>query len=171
MVLEYDQAADFVVVGGDDIEPDHTHSLIDITESIIDHFGGTFGICQPTGDRSFGDKQGPYIDRVAGSAWIGREFALRAYGGNGPLWPEFSHMFVDEHLRAIAVKLGTYWERPDLTQLHQHWGRPREGETMGQADRMPEHLVKWNTPEHWCESKAIFDRLKAAGFAEADGWK
>ena len=34
---------------------------------------------QPTGDR-FAQGQ---IDRIAGSAWIGREFARRAYGGNG----------------------------------------------------------------------------------------
>lgn len=60
------------------------------------------------------------------SAWIGREFARRAYGGNGPLWDAYTHMFVDEELKCVAEKNGVYWMRPDLVQLHMHWQRESE---------------------------------------------
>jgi len=111
---------------------------------------------------------GAYIDRVAGSPWIGREFARRVYRGNGPFWPEFYHMFDDEHLQCVATKLGVFWQRRDLTHLHEHWGRPREGERLGQASRMPDFLVTANSRANWDRSKAIFERLKAGGFAEAE---
>jgi hypothetical protein len=131
----------------------------------------TFGVMQPTGHRYGEDPTNPnpalrtaYIDRVAGSPWMGRSWCERINQGKGPLWPEFQHMHVDEALRAVAVKLGVYWERPDLIHFHNHWGLPHEGEKHGQASRMPEHLKKWNTPEHWRESKAILDRLKSEDF-------
>ena len=47
---------------------------------------------------------------------------------------------------------------------HRHWGRPREGEKMGQADRMPEFLREANSPEHWARYKKLFAERKAAGF-------
>lgn len=122
-----------------------------------------FGVMQPTGDR-WGDAQGAYIDRVAGSPWIGREFARRMYGGSGPYWPEYFHMGVDEELQAVATKLGVFWQRPDLTHYHAHWGRPRPGERMGQVDRMPAFLAEANSPEHWRKYKALFSKRQAAGF-------
>lgn len=119
----------------------------------------TYGVMQPTGD-SWGDRNGPYIQRVAGSAWLGRTFALYVNGGNGPLWAEYQHMYVDEELQAVAQMLGVFWQRPDLEQKHEHWGRRWDAS----AEHIPAHLQRWNAPEHWREAKAIFDRRKAAGF-------
>ena len=167
----------FAVIGGDDVFPDVTKRADEIAQECEQWYGTltrevdfpgdfpgpTFGVMQPTGDR-WGDKQGPYIERVAGSAWIGREFALRAYGGNGPLWPEYQHMYADEELQLVAQKLGVFWQRPDLTQIHQHWGRPREGETMGLSERMPDFLKEANSGAHWKKYRAIFEARKAAGF-------
>lgn len=131
----------------------------------------TFGVMQPTGDR-WGenpnhprpDMRSAYIDRVAGSAWLGREFCRRVNQGNGPLWPEYQHMFVDEELRHVAVKLGIYWERRDLTHHHAHAGRVPNYT----PELIPEHLKKWTLGEqgrkHWRESEAIFFRRRDAGF-------
>lgn len=154
----------------------------------------TFGVMQPTGDRWGIDPNthafvsrtqgcnscacqvcgrgeiapvhltGAYIDRVAGSPWIGREFARRIYQGNGPYWPEYTHMGVDEELQAVAIKYGVFWQRPDLTHFHQHWGRPKPGEVIGQAERMPEFLAKANSPGEWKRYKRIFADRQAAGF-------
>jgi hypothetical protein len=165
--------ARWFVIGGDDVFPDTTKRADEIADECLLNFSpltgrelrehGTFGVMQPTGDR-WGDKQGPYIERVAGSAWIGREFALRAYGGNGPLWHEYQHMYADEELQLVAQKLGVFWQRPDLTQIHQHWGRPREGETMGLSERIPDFLKEANSGAHWKKYRAIFEARKAAGF-------
>lgn len=154
----------------------------------------TFGVMQPTGDRwgqydiagAHEFKQWPsdpqrcivcgqgedaprhmsgaYIDRVAGSAWIGREFALRVNQGKGPLWPEYFHMGSDEELQAVATKLGVFWQRPDLTHHHQHWGRPRDGQRYGFASNMPQFLTRANSAEEWDKYKRLFRERKAAGF-------
>lgn len=124
----------------------------------------TFGVMQPTGDRDFGDAQGPYIDRVAGSPWLGREFCLRINQGNGPLWPGYFHMGVDEELQALAIKCGVFWQRPDLTHFHQHWGRPRPGERMGQASRRPAFLDRANSAKEWIAYKKLLKERQEAGF-------
>ncbi len=100
-----------------------------------------------------------YIDRICGSAWLGREFCKRANQGRGPLHPDFYHMHVDECLYEYAKMLGILWQRRDLTHFHNHWGLD------GDSRKMPEFLRKVNTPEHWNESKAILDKLKAEKFA------
>lgn len=182
--------AEWFVIGGDDTLPDPTKRADEIAAECAEHFGvsakqrskdfrydspvkmisaladiRTLGVMQPTGHR-WGDKQGPYIDRVAGSAWIGREFATRVNKGRGPLYPKFTHMFVDEWLQEFAIKLGVFWQRPDLTHLHRHWGLPSEGRKFVQADRMPKHLQKWNTASHWQMSKELLEKLRASGFEE-----
>jgi hypothetical protein len=116
---------------------------------------------QPTGDRFAGGQ----IDRIAGSPWMGREWCLRANGGRGPLWPEFTHMFADEALKRSAEKMGVYWARPDLIHFHAHF--QRADQSIGSraiAKPIPPHLVKWNTRQHWDEMKAIFQRLEAEDF-------
>lgn len=127
----------------------------------------TFGVMQPTGDR-WGEGQGGFanalIDRVAGSPWIGREFARRMYGGAGPYWHEYRHMYVDEEIQAVATKLGVFWQRPALIHLHNHWGRPREGERMAPSERMPAFLAEANSPQHWRKYKALFESRREAGF-------
>jgi hypothetical protein len=102
---------------------------------------------------------GAYIDRVAGSPWIGREFALRANQGRGPLWPEYFHMGCDEELQTVATRLGVFWQRPDLIHLHNHWGREA-----GNAANMPAFLKRANSAEEWNKYKALFAERQAAGF-------
>lgn len=131
----------------------------------------TFGVMQPIGD-DFGANPAaqdpamrtPYIHRVAGSPWIGREFAERINGGNGPLWPEYWHCGEDEELQAVAIMLGVFWQRPDLTHKHMHWARPLPGERMAPASRMPAFLERANSAEEWRKYKALFNARKAAGF-------
>ncbi len=176
MVVEKRDAR-WCVIGGDDVFPDPTKRADEIARecqeefwyratqathhdpSEVDDSEGTFGVMQPTGD-PWADGMGRIIERIAGSAWIGREFALRAYGGNGPLWPEYRHMFPDEELQCVAQKLGVFWQRPDLTQRHKHWAR-KVGAT---KEDMPEFLAEANSAAHWAKYKAIFQERKAAGF-------
>lgn len=180
--MNADRQAEWFVTGGDDTEPDPNHSAEEIARECSKHFGGmvddralpnwckTWGVMQPTGDRWHEGKGGftnAPIDRVCGSPWMGREFCRRIYNGRGPLWPEFTHMFEDEHLQAVAQKLGILWQRPDLIHRHNHWGRGATDGAVLTDPKIPVHLEKWNTDKHWRESKAIFERLKAGGFVEA----
>lgn len=179
--------AEWFVTGGDDVLPDPNHTAEEIaaecnktfmvrgevriaTRPLPDDLA-TFGVMQPTGD-DFGAEPNnpdphlrtPYIHRVAGSPWIGREFARRMYQGKGPYWPEYTHMGVDEELQAVAIKYGVFWQRPDLIHFHQHWGRPRQGEKYGQASRMPAFLEKANSGGEWKRYKRIYTEREAAGF-------
>lgn len=147
----------------------------------------TFGVMQPTGDR-WGEHRnthqftarpgqgqqmcsqcgrfqenvihsvGAYIDRVAGSPWMGREFCLRVNQGRGPLWPEYFHIGCDEELQAVAKRLGVFWQRPDLIHLHRHWGRDA-----GKSN-MPEFLKRANSTEEWNAYKKLFTEREAKGF-------
>lgn len=175
-----DPDAEWFVIGGDDIEPDPNHNADEIAAQCSAHFAGlacvqhrscgcltciertrTFGVCQPTGDRYAGGS----IDRIAGSAWLGREFCKRINQGRGPLWPEYSHMFVDEELQSVAIKYGVFWQRPDLIQLHHHFMRQSKNiGSIAVSTPPPPHLEKWNTKEHWQESQALFKARQAAGF-------
>lgn len=168
-ILTRDPEAKWIVTGGDDVEPDPKFNAYTIAAQCTAHFQGTFGVMQPIGDR-WGESnrgaeavRGPYIERVCGSPWMGREFCRRMYRGRGPLWQEFQHMYVDEHLQEVAKKLGVLWQRPDLIHRHAHWGRRPDAT----SDHIPPHLQKWNTPAHWGEAKATFQRLQMGGFAEA----
>lgn len=162
-ILELDPDAEWIVTGGDDVWPDERWRAIDIGEECTRNFRGTFGVMQPTGDRWGADQAQPnfagsaYIDRVCGSPWMGREFCERINGGQGPLWPEYTHMFVDEELQNVAQSLGILWQRPDLTQRHEHWAR-------GAQRTVPEFLREVNTREHWNQYKALFEDRKANGF-------
>jgi hypothetical protein len=164
-VVMKDPECHWIVSGGDDVEPDPNHSPEEIAQQCTEYFGGTFAVMQPTGDRWAGG----HIDRIAGSPWIGREWCERSFGGNGPFWHEFYHMHVDEHLMCCAEKLGVYWRRRDLVHRHEHITRDGEGVNWIKARvEMPEFLRFAHSPQHWEESKALFHRLKAGGFSEAD---
>jgi hypothetical protein len=180
VMARYEDAR-WCICAGDDIEPDRAKRADDIAAGCERHFdayfnslawrdcdgkdhGPTFGVMQPTGDRWGEDQKLPnahpmrtaYIDRVAASAWYGREYCQRMYGGNGPLFDGYRHMFVDEEAKAVAELMGVYWMRPDLTQLHQHWAR--------QGKQMPAYLAEVNGPKHWEESKRLYEGRKVAGF-------
>lgn len=182
-ILERSPEAEWIVTGGDDIEPDPNKTADEIAMECRQYFSAyhntavsgnpvsleytTFGVMQPTGDR-WGENepwarvQWPaapaYIDRVCGSPWFGREYCRRMNGGEGPLWPAYSHMFEDEEAQAVALKLGVLWQRRDLTHHHKHWGRD------GDASKMPEFLREVNSKAHWDKFKALFEQRRAAGF-------
>lgn len=182
-VLVFDETAEFCIAAGDDIFPDPNKSAEEIAQECKRYFNGvrytsaldraveaeTFGVMQPTGDR-FGEEpnnrnaklRGAYIDRVCGSAWIGREFARRVNRGNGPLWPEYFHMSVDRELQGVALKYGVLWQRPDLTHYHAHWARPKPGETMGDMRNMPAFLK--NANEGMKASEALCEERESKGF-------
>lgn len=185
-ILQCDPQAEWIVTGGDDVEPDMNLTPETIARQCSDYFSGkwfrenkragadfteeyldvamrmgTFGVVQPTGDRF---AQGS-IDRIAGSPWMGREWCLRANQGKGPLFEGYTHCFVDEELQEVAIKLGVFWQRRDLIHLHQHFQRASDDlHSPAVPKPMPAHLVRWNSPEHWDESKALFQSRKAAGF-------
>lgn len=166
-ILAIDPQAEWFVKGGDDIEPDANHSAEEIARECSDHFSrlwtgqpgahqeaSTWGVMQPTGDRyginerHIGQPGSAYIDRVCGSAWMGREFCRRMYQGNGPLFEGYFHMGEDEELQAVAIKLGVLWQRPDLIHYHHHHartGKPR-----------PAFLERANSPEEWRKYKELF---------------
>lgn len=168
-ILDRDPEAGWIVTGGDDVEPDLAHTAEEIAAQCEAHFHGTFGVMQPTGDRwgddarsrrKYGEDRGAYIDRICGSPWLGRAFCERTYGGNGPFWPGYTHMFPDEELQEVATKLGVLWQRRDLIHTHRHWGRKENATT---AD-IPAFLAAVNTPEHWKTASELFQSRKAAGF-------
>ena len=161
-VLEIDPSCNWIVTGGDDVWPDPNHTADEIAAQCEAHFGGdSFGVMQPTGDRfAYGS-----IDRIAGSPWMGRKWCLLANQGKGPLWHEFTHMYVDECLQRTAEKLGVYWQRPELIHMHRHYARAHDGvDSPARHAPPPPHLEKWNTREHWNEMRAIFKRLEAEDF-------
>ncbi len=186
-VIEKDPSAEWIVTGGDDYEPDMAKTPDEIGEECATEFTSrlapwigtdgdpivsTFGVMQPTGDRwgdtpqsraMYGENRGAYIDRIAGSPWFGREWVKRAYGGNGPMFDGYKHMYADEELLEVATKLGVYWPRRDLIQLHQHWGR-QPGNAPGKMSDCPDFMLPYNTPQHWHESGKLFAERKA------DGW-
>ena len=176
-VLAMDTACQFVITGGDDTDPDPNKRADEIAEECrayfhgvacaagiqraCEHYSETFGVMQPTGDR-FAEGS---IDRIAGSPWIGREFCERAYGGKGPYYHEYGHMFVDEEIMEVAKKLGVFWQRPDLTHLHHHFMRTSTAINSGaQAKSIPPHLIEANSPAHWARYQAMYLGRKAAGF-------
>ena len=149
------------------IKPGDSLTVESLTAAIYGVRCRTFGVMQPTGDR-WGENEDwarakypdrpAYIDRICGSPWMGREFCRRMYGGNGPMWPEYFHMFNDEELQCVAEKLGVLWQRRDLIQYHDHWGRD------GFGAKAPEFLDRANSPANWDAMKTIFETRKAAGF-------
>lgn len=142
--------AEWFICAGDDIEPDEKRHAFDIGMECFGYFdGSTFGVMQPTGD-------GHGIDTICGSAWIGREWVKRMYGGQGPLWHAYTHCFVDNELQDVAKISGAFWQRPDLTQRHRHWSF--EGKVM------PSYLAEANSPQHWQKYMTLYQNRRAAGF-------
>lgn len=176
--------AEWFIAAGDDTEPDQAHSAYEIALDCGRHFGsvrliedsisvawdtahGTFGVMQPTGDRwheGVGGFTNAPIDRVAGSAWYGREYCRRMYGGKGPLYAGYQHMFVDEEAQEVALKMGVFWQRRDLVQKHRHWGRGATDGAVVANPVVPPHLVQWNTREHWLLAKTLFEQRRATDF-------
>jgi hypothetical protein len=155
-ILRGDPTAEWIVSGGDDTLPDPNHTAEEIAAECTNHFAGTFGVMQPTGDKALWP--GSAIDKFAGSPWMGREWCERINGGNGPMREEFHHMYGDEALQCIAEKYGAFWQRPDLIHKHLHYLRPDSYTGIPEFMRMP------NSPDHFQKYGAIFHDLKAAGW-------
>ena len=161
--MELDADMSFAVCAGDDTIPDLAHSPEEIAEQLIEHFGGTFSVTQFTGDRWGDDEYGrrhwpdapAFVDRIAGSPWIGREFARRMYGGNGPYWDGWHHNWLDEELKLVAEELGVYWPRRDLIHYHDHPLRNPGG-------HRPE--FHRGVDEDSRKMKPVFEARQAAGF-------
>lgn len=165
----------WVVGGGDDTLPDLAHTADEIAAQCEEHFGGTLGIMQATGDRwgddatsrrMFGVHRGALIDRVAGSPWMGREWIRRAYQGQGPMPGMYWHSYADEELQEVAEGMGLFWQRRDLIHMHEHCQRAE-----------PENKPKSQAPDwhraatggvNWVLDKSLFARRKAAGFPGKD---
>lgn len=168
------QDAEWFVIGGDDTSPDPNKRADEIAQECTNRFSqigfdattgkplyghkNTFGVMQPTGD-PFAGRQ---IERICGSPWIGRDFALRINQGIGPLWPEYQHMFVDEEIQEVAKKYGVLWQRRDLCHHHEHW--TRNGDVADYSKPLPAFLREANSPEHWKKYGDIFRARKQAGF-------
>jgi len=167
-VIINDRHASWIVGGGDDYCPDLEHDASLIGMECVNHFSGTFGVMQPTGDRwgdearsraRYGEDRGAYIDRVAGSPWMGREWIERSYQGFGPMWDGYHHCFADEELQEVAIKLGVFWQRRDLVQYHDHAGRKSQN-----IEDWPPHLLPAITGANWDRDKAMFADRKGKGF-------
>lgn len=159
-VFAMDPECDWCVCAGDDTTPDPVLTADTIAIQCSAHFNGSFGIMQATGD-PWRDVQGRMIERIAGSPFTGREWARRAYQGNGPISELYRHCFNDEELQCVAIKYGVFWQRPDLTHHHENWAR-KDGATY--ENDMPEFLREANSAEHWQKYKAIFTERKSKGF-------
>lgn len=157
-VLNIDEDAEWFVTGGDDVNPDPDHTPEHIAAECFEHFGGTFGVMQPTGDRWANGS----IDRICGSPWMGRGFCESMYGGQGPLWPNWFHCFVDEELQCVAQKLGVLWQRSDLIHRHNHWLRCEGPRDVNWRATEPEHLKDKNLTLH--RDRPLFEDRKAHGF-------
>lgn len=140
-----------VVCAGDDIHPSAEAPVDKIYAEFMERFPDTFGVMQPTGDR-FGS-----IDDVCPSPWIGRAFIDEAYDGAGPFWPDYYHYFCDEELKLVAEKQGALWQRPDLSQYHDHWQRAVDG-------CRPAHLM--DALSNHKPHRKLFDQRKHAGFPQ-----
>jgi hypothetical protein len=119
-IMARDTECQWIVSGGDDIFPDKTKTADVIAAECTEHFGGTFGVMQPTGD-GWGDPQ-----RICGSPWMGREFCRRMYGGRGPFCEAYYHMWGDEEMHEICKARGILWNRADLVHYHKHWIREKK---------------------------------------------
>lgn len=154
-ILRVDPEAEWVVTGGDDMTPDPERRAPQIAAECTEHFQGTFGVMQPTGDRWGEDAAGVALaDRICGSPWMGREFCRRMYGGTGPFCEAYFHCFGDQEMLEVARGLGVLWQRRDLT--HEHLRFDRLGLPMPPYLERSHRIIS--------ETARIFHERQAAGF-------
>lgn len=110
-----ERGAEIVVAAGDDMLPDPTRDAVAIGREFRERFADGFGVMQPMGEQLM------HAGNFCGSPWLGRAWCERMYGGAGPLWPGYRHNWADNELYWLARGMGVLWERPDLTQRHEHF--------------------------------------------------
>ena len=111
------RSADIIVSGGDDMLPVMEHSAQELAEQFFKRFPDGFGVMQPHGD-DWG-----MVNHYCGSPWLGRGWIDRAYGGRGPMNPDYHHNWADCELFWVAKCMGVLWSRPEITQRHEHFLR------------------------------------------------
>lgn len=114
------RTADIVVSGGDDMLPDPNRSAQELAAEFFERFPDGFGVMQPHGD-TFMEAR-----RYCGSPFLGRGWIDTAYGGSGPMWPDYQHNWADNELYWLAKGLSALWERHDLSHFHDHFTRNGE---------------------------------------------
>jgi hypothetical protein len=156
-VLALDPDCAIVATGGDDCFPDPDFPAAQMEREFIKHFGGTLGVCQPTGGKpwSKGIIDGMRVqERLAWAPWLGREYCQRGYGGIGPFWPDYGHFHADEELFNTAQMLGIWWARPEVREEHMNWKVV--------TNERPTFLDR--AQQGWDHDQAMFRARKAAGF-------
>jgi hypothetical protein len=157
--LAVDCGTDVCVFAGDDMDPDPNHTAEEIAHEYLERFPLGDGVMQPSGDPQGMDGSGlPAAGRICGSAWFGRGWVERAYGGRGPTFPDYWHFYSDEELALVAERLGKMWWRPDLVQMHKHW-------SWGHTEKQDYHD---RNQTQWDTDKALFEKRRAAGFPESE---
>ncbi len=156
-ILKADPNVEWIVHGGDDYEPDLNNEAEDIAKECGKHFGGTFGVMQPTGDR-YG---GGYIDTAAASGWMGAEYCQRMYAGRGPGWEGYRHMYWDAELQSVAELMGVFWQTQHLTQYHRHWTREAN-------PQCPDFLKEVTFGEQFLADQRLYEHRKLLGFPGHD---
>ena len=141
------ERADVIVVAADDMCPDPNLTAQEIAQQFLEHFPGGYGVMQPTGD----DLDG--TDRICGSPWLGREWIKESYCGYGPYWGGYLRFYGDEELFNVAKQQGVLWQRPDLTQYHDHWLR-----TGTKTDYQIANEAWWD------QDKELFRQRRCDGF-------
>lgn len=117
---------EIIIAAGDDMYPDPDYEAHQLRLQFVRHFGGTFGVMQPYGDK-FGSMACETCEQICGSAWLGKEFREKINQGKGPMWEEYWHMWADTELYQVATKYNCLWIRGDLSQFHEHRLRGTHG--------------------------------------------
>ncbi len=143
------RTVEIIVTGGDDVFPD-SRPAEEIRDEFLNYFGGTNGVMQPTGDPAMENA----ASRICGSPWLGEQFRNEINGGEGPFWPSYYHFFCDQELQEVALLEGLLWQRPDLTQIHDHWSF--------KGGQRPEYMDA--AQRYWPIDKMLFDSRKHKGF-------
>lgn len=141
----YSDSFSWCICAGSDMDPENNKLANDIALECTEHFNGTYGIMQPTGDR-WDERNGlAASERICGSPWIGQELVKKCEGKI--FSEEFFHYFSDELLREYAIKDNILWQRKDLTHLHRHPNR--------------EHRIKPGyLGKTWGSDQKIFNQIK-----------
>lgn len=147
----HNKNAEWVVCVGADMDPDSKKTAEQIGLENSDHFKGTNGIVQPTGDL-WDIKNGLCAaERICGSPWVGKEFIELCDGK--VFCEDFFHYYSDELLRNYALKDDILWQRKDITHLHRHPNRERR--------QKPNYLGK-----SWGADERLFNKIKDSWIPE-----
>ncbi len=156
MARVLDGRYDWLATGGDDCWPDVKNDATTIGNELTEHFGGTFGVAQATGDAWAWDKNGT-TSPIAFAPFIGAEFARRWNGGKGAFWPGYFQWFADNELHDTAKRAGLLLTRDDWTVDHRHVAKAGKPSPSYKVDKHP----------RWAADADLFRVRKAAGFPES----